>query len=276
MESSPYDEEYKLDDEDETSQVDLYTPSPRTHPQVKKERSNEDLETEDDSEGEEDDVIEGDDVTDGEEDDEDIIQKYDPKDFENLDVNDDIKHMFQLISQYNPQKVDIETKLLPFIPEFIPAVGDIDAFIKIPRPDGIDDGVGLLVLDEPASIQTDPGALELKLQNLHKGVAPQASVRRVQRNDAQALQKWIQSVRDIHAAAPAPSVQYSGPVPDIEQLMEEWPGPIQENIRGFTLPDGPLDLVIDCACGLLDIPITNRVHALHQLLTLYQAVNDTS
>lgn len=41
MESSPYDEEYKLDDEDETSQVDLYTPSPRTHPQVKKERSNE-------------------------------------------------------------------------------------------------------------------------------------------------------------------------------------------------------------------------------------------
>lgn len=58
--------------------------------------------------------------------------------------SDDIKHMFQLISQYNPQKVDIETKLLPFIPEFIPAVGDIDAFIKIPRPDGIDDGVGLL------------------------------------------------------------------------------------------------------------------------------------
>ena len=29
MESSPYDEEYKIDDGDETSQVDLYTPSPR-------------------------------------------------------------------------------------------------------------------------------------------------------------------------------------------------------------------------------------------------------
>ena len=52
--------------------------------------------------------------------------------------------MFELISQYNPQKVEIETKLMPFIPDFIPAVGDIDAFIKIPRPDGIDDGVGLL------------------------------------------------------------------------------------------------------------------------------------
>ena len=34
--------------------------------------------------------------------------------------------------------------------------------------------------------------------------------------------------------------------------------------------DGPIDIVIDCACALLDIPINNRVHALHQLLTLYQ------
>ena len=68
----------------------------------------------------------------------------------------------------------------------------------------------------------------------------------------------------------------TGPVPDIEQLMEEWPDALQDNLRGFSLPDGPLDLIIDCACGLLDIPITNRVHGLHQLLTLYQAVNDTS
>jgi len=267
MESSPYDEEYKLEDDDEPSQVDLYTPSPRPPNQEKKNRPSEELETEDDSDGDEEEE---------EEDEDEEVQKYDPKDFEHLDVNDDIKHMFELISQYNPQKVEIETKLMPFIPEFIPAVGDIDAFIKIPRPDGIDDGVGLLVLDEPASIQTDPGALELKLQNLHKGVAPAASIRRVPYNDGQSLQKWVQSVREIHAAAPAPSVQYSGPVPDIEQLMEEWPNALQEQLKGFSLPDGPLDLVIDCACGLLDIPITNRVHALHQLLTLYQAVNDTT
>jgi intraflagellar transport protein 46 len=61
--------------------------------------------------------------------------------------SDDIKHMFELITQFTPQKVEIETKLIPFIPEFIPAVGDIDAFIKIQRPDGIDDGVGLLGLE---------------------------------------------------------------------------------------------------------------------------------
>merc|ERR1712142_1025983 len=261
MESSPYDEEYKLEEDDEPSQVDLYTPSPR--PPSQKKHNNEDMDSEEES------------AEDNEDDEEEEVQKYDPKDFEDLDVNEDIKHMFELITQYVPQKVEIENKLIPFIPEFIPAVGDIDAFIKIPRPDGIDDGVGLLVIDEPASVQTDPGALELKLQNLHKGVAPAASIRRVARNESGALQKWVQNVREIHSAAPAPSVQYSGPVPDIEQLMEEWPSALQDGLKGFSLPDGPLDLVIDCACGLLDIPITNRVHALHQLLSLYQAVNDT-
>ena len=52
--------------------------------------------------------------------------------------------------------------------------------------------------------------------------------------------------------------------------MEAWPPEIQDQIQGFELPDGPIDIVIDCACALLDIPINNRVHALHQLLTLYQ------
>ncbi len=28
----------------------------------------------------------------------------------------------------------------PFIPDFIPAVGDIDAFIRVPRPDGQPEG----------------------------------------------------------------------------------------------------------------------------------------
>ena len=59
-------------------------------------------------------------------------------------------------------------------------------------------------------------------------------------------------------------------MPDIEKLMEAWPPEIQDQIQGFELPDGPIDIVIDCACALLDIPINNRVHALHQLLTLYQ------
>jgi len=272
MESSPYDEAYNIDDDEEPSQVDMYTPSPRNPKQNTRQQQPHPHHSEDEDEDEE----SGEDESEGDEDIESFMPKYDPKEFESLEINDDIKHMFELIGSYQPQMVEIETKLFPFVPDYIPSVGDIDPFIKIPRPDGIDDGVGLLVLDEPAAIQTDPGALELKLQTMHKGVTPQASIRAVKSTDTASISKWIGSVRDIHTAAPAPSVQYNGPVPDIEKLMEAWPPEIQDQIQGFELPDGPIDIVIDCACALLDIPINNRVHALHQLLTLYQAVNETS
>ena len=39
--------------------------------------------------------------------------------------------MIENTPRYTPQKVDLETKFKPFIPDYIPAVGDIDAFIKV-------------------------------------------------------------------------------------------------------------------------------------------------
>lgn len=36
---------------------------------------------------------------------------------------------------YAPQKIDIDYKLKPFLPDYIPAVGDIDAFIKVETPE---------------------------------------------------------------------------------------------------------------------------------------------
>lgn len=56
---------------------------------------------------------------------------YDPKDYDNLEVTTDVKNVFSYITCYTPQNVDLEYKLKPFIPDFIPTVGDIDAFIKV-------------------------------------------------------------------------------------------------------------------------------------------------
>ena len=66
---------------------------------------------------------------------------YNPKDYENLPVSAEIKELFAYISRFswflfsysrfNPQVQELDTKLKPFIPDFIPAVGDIDAFIKV-------------------------------------------------------------------------------------------------------------------------------------------------
>lgn len=57
---------------------------------------------------------------------------------------------------YKPQTVDLETKLKPYVPDYIPTVGPIEDFLKPERPDGAKELLGLAVLDEPCLDQTDP------------------------------------------------------------------------------------------------------------------------
>ncbi len=48
-----------------------------------------------------------------------------------LSVPPEIKDLFQYIAKYAHVEIDMEPELKPFIPELIPAIGDIDAFIKV-------------------------------------------------------------------------------------------------------------------------------------------------
>jgi intraflagellar transport protein 46 len=88
---------------------------------------------------------------------------YNPADYANLDVGGDIREIFDYISRYKPHEVELDTSLKCFIPDYIPAVGEMDAFIKIPQPSGNQDDLGLKVLDEPAATQSDATVLELQL-----------------------------------------------------------------------------------------------------------------
>lgn len=56
---------------------------------------------------------------------------YDPSEYEHLQVSPEIRELFKHISRYTPQTVNLDCRLVPFIPEYIPAIGDIDAFIKV-------------------------------------------------------------------------------------------------------------------------------------------------
>ena len=56
---------------------------------------------------------------------------YDPRDYEGLQVSAEVKELFSLISRFTPQSIELEHRLRPYIPDYIPAVGDIDAFIKV-------------------------------------------------------------------------------------------------------------------------------------------------
>mmetsp|Transcript_25222 Transcript_25222/g.82793 ORF Transcript_25222/g.82793 Transcript_25222/m.82793 type:complete len:341 (-) Transcript_25222:1144-2166(-) len=204
---------------------------------------------------------------------------YNAEDYADLDVTDDVKELFQYIGRYKPTTVTLDSKLKPFIPEYIPAVGDIDEFIKVPRPDGKADDLGLKVLDEPAANQSDAIVLNLQLRAVSKqsNLRPMevASVQNAEK-DPKRVTQWIQSIQDLHKSKPAPTVSYSKNMPDIETLMEAWPAEVEEVIRGMRLPDEnlPVDLkeFVKLLCGFLDIPTyTNAslVESLHVMLTLY-------
>jgi hypothetical protein len=51
---------------------------------------------------------------------------------------------------------DIDTKLKAFIPDYIPAVGEVDAFLKMPRPDGQPEVLGLNILVNFYSFRINP------------------------------------------------------------------------------------------------------------------------
>jgi len=54
-------------------------------------------------------------------------------------------------------------------------VGEVDAFLKMPKPDGHEEDLGITVLDEPALNCSDDRVLEMKYIQKEKTVIVQAS-----------------------------------------------------------------------------------------------------
>eukprot|EP00878_Enallax_costatus_P027639 GHUV01029776.1.p1 GENE.GHUV01029776.1~~GHUV01029776.1.p1 ORF type:complete len:254 (+),score=60.19 GHUV01029776.1:1292-2053(+) len=194
-------------------------------------------------------------------------------------VPDDVKDLFQYIGKYKPQTIEVQTRLKPFIPEFIPAIGGTDEFIKVPRPDGRPDYLGLKVLDEPAAVQSDPTLLNLQLRQVSKdtpGVRMDV-VGRIEHSDKdrkQRLAAWISSIGELHKNKPSAAVRYSKPMPDLEVLMQEWPPELEAALRSSQLPtaDLALDLLTysKLVCALLDVPVyDNIIESLYVLFSLF-------
>lgn len=203
---------------------------------------------------------------------------YDPSDYEYLNVSSDIKEIFNYIVRYTPQTIEIETRFKPFIPEYIPAVGDIDAFLKVNRPDDKKETLGLTVLDEPSAKQSDPSVLDLQLRAVMKQSAQKSVViKKIESGEknSKAIDKWIKDISDLHRSKPPPTVHYNKPMPDLDQLMQEWPLDFENLLKTMGgIPDASLqcDLrtYVDVMCALLDIPIyKSRIQSLHVLFSLF-------
>ncbi|XP_072774302.1 intraflagellar transport protein 46 homolog isoform X3 [Taeniopygia guttata] len=185
-----------------------------------------------DSEDSEEDSSESDSEEDSEEHRAALEGDFNPADFDYLQVSSEIKDLFEYIKRYTPKTIEIEHKLQPFIPDFIPAVGDIDAFLKVPRPDGKPDNLGLLVLDEPSTKQSDPTVLSLWLTENSKqhNITQQIKVKSLENaeKNPKAIESWIESISELHRCKPPATVHYSRPMPDIETLMQEWSPEFEE------------------------------------------------
>jgi len=211
--------------------------------------------------------------------------EYNPADYAGLKVGKDIKDLFQFITAFKPQSTDPEARIKPFIPDYLPAVGDIDTFVKIPRPDNKADNLGLTMLDEPGPVQSSPAAVKLALGYLGKTKNSKKASDFVDnieeaRHKPQRIDKWIQDIQDIHRKRPSVNVHYKHAMPDIEPLLQLWPGDFEDLLSrpDIEMPPAKIDLelyqYVQLICNILDIPVyDNIIDSLHLLFTLYSEFN---
>ncbi|KAF0028889.1 hypothetical protein F2P81_017994 [Scophthalmus maximus] len=270
-----YDESLEVNDSEEVASV--YRPSPRSPRQLQSRRSrggrglmsansssdefdedhkpsrarepiggqpgaspNEDEEEEEEEEEDDDEESDSDDTDDEDEPEQTPEGAYDPADYANLPVSTEVKELFQYITRYTPQSVELDHSLKPFIPDFIPAVGDIDAFLKLKKVTSV------------ARPESNPRAVD----------------------------SWVESIGALHRSKPPASVQYGHAMPDIDSLMQEWPSELEELLGRVQLPParlcGGLAQYVDVVCGMLDVPVHgSRVQSLHLLFSLYLEFRDS-
>lgn len=65
-----------------------------------------------------------------------------------MPVDEETKQVLKLLDQFSPETSDPPAFLIPYIIDYMPAVGEADAFLKIPRPDKETEKLGIYQLDE--------------------------------------------------------------------------------------------------------------------------------
>ncbi|EWM27836.1 intraflagellar transport protein 46 [Nannochloropsis gaditana] len=86
---------------------------------------------------------------------------YDPQEYAYMlpSLPLEVREVLAFVTRYQPHDCELETPLKCFIPDYLPAVGEMDAFLKMPRPDGVPDDLGRKVIDEPAPRQSHPSII---------------------------------------------------------------------------------------------------------------------
>lgn len=108
---------------------------------------------------------------------------------------------------------------------------------------------------------------------IHSGDVVVRSIDQATKQPA-AIDKWIQSITELHASKPPPQVVYRNDYPDIDTLMQVWPESFENVLENTSLPSPDLDMPLPeyakLLCSLLDIPTYNNpTESLHVMFNLY-------
>lgn len=168
------------------------------------------------------------------------------------------------------------------MPDYVPAVGEVDAFLKMPKPDGAKEDLGITLLDEPALNCEDKTILEhmyVQSKNVVRATPMNvASIENAEKNHKE-VTRWINSVQDLHKTRPPPTVNYTKPMPDFDFLMQELNPEMEQALKDTQFPGPEIDMhtsdYAKLVCSMLDIPIhklaNNKsiLESLHVMFTLY-------
>jgi intraflagellar transport protein 46 len=193
-----------------------------------------------------------------------------------------------LLYRFTPFEIPLDTKLKPFIPSYLPAVGEVDAFLKINRPDNLPEELGLIVMDEPTTKGVDKYILEMELAETTKCKIDKFNVKSI--TDAEKkpneISDWINKINDLQKKKAPTSVEYSKKMPDVESLMQVWPDKEEACLKTIPFPDEKLNISLSnyakIACNMMDIPVhkgegkqsKSLIESLHVLFTLYSGFKE--
>jgi intraflagellar transport protein 46 len=192
----------------------------------------------------------------------------------------ELAQLFAMMAKFQPQPLELSPHCKPFLPALVPSIGAIDAFIKVPRPDGEQDPLGLTVLDEPTIGCSNPQILRMQLREkfgvagANDGDGYIGFIQNGSRN-SKALTAFLESYDEISRNRPAPAMNYTYKMPDLEELIQEWPDELDSALSSLPLPTADMDMSLEeytrVLCAMLDIPVKgNVVESLHVLFSLYQ------
>ena len=139
-------------------------------------------------------------------------------------------------------------------------MGEVDASLKMPKPDGGKEDLGIIQLDEPALNCEDKTVLELKyVQSKNVVRSTPMTVDSIEGADKKPkeISRWINSINELQKTRPAPTVNYTKQMPDFDQMMSELHPELED---AMSLMAGPeIDMhsndYAKIILALLDVPV---------------------